>query len=201
MQPVVKDTHGVLRFRENAIIRYIVDHAAEVVHPGANAIDPNTSKPYHQGKLDLSKLITLDFPQEDHEQFAQLMGYSISGYHELSYVSDESCEQASTLAKAVIPEAGGCRDAGCAIHGGPLDGEAGKDMTAAEALLADLVGACSAPIEHEELLRLAEWASNTISEHVLLKLMREGKLEILVNKDGRLPTNPDDWNYRRRKAP
>ena len=37
MQPVIRDAHGDLRFRENAIIRYIVDHAAKVVHPGAKA--------------------------------------------------------------------------------------------------------------------------------------------------------------------
>lgn len=120
MQPVHLDKNDVLRFRDNAIVRYIVDHAADVVHQGAHAIDPATGRPMHQGRLDLSKLATLDFPQEDREQFAQLMGYSICGYHELSYVSDESCAQASVLAKQVVPGAGGCRDVGCPIHGGPL---------------------------------------------------------------------------------
>ena len=117
MQPIVKDSHGDLRFRENAIIRHIVDHAGDVVHPGAPAIDPATGKPYHQGKLDLSKLMTMDFPQEDREQFAQLMGYSIAGYHELSYVSDESCSQASAIAEHVKAGSHGCRDKGCPIHG------------------------------------------------------------------------------------
>lgn len=126
MQPIVKDEDGVPRFHENAIVRYIVDHAADVVHPGAKAIDPDTDKPYHQGRLDLGKLMTMDFPQEDREQFAQLMGYSIAGYHELSYVSDESCAQASALTEQVMPSAGGCRDAGCRIHGGPLFDENGR---------------------------------------------------------------------------
>jgi hypothetical protein len=117
MQPVVLDVDGRPRFRENAIIRYIVDHAADVVHPGSPAIDPNTGKPYHQGKLDLGKLSMIDFPQEDMEQFAQLMGYSVSGYHELSYVSDESAAEASHLAAHVAPGSGGCRDQGCLIHG------------------------------------------------------------------------------------
>lgn len=125
MQPVVKDEDGTPRFRENAIIRYIVDHAADVVHPGAPRIDPETGKPFHQGKLDLGKLAMLDFPQEDREQFAQLMGYAISGYHELDYVSDESAAQASVLAEQVVPGAGGCRDAGCPVHGGPLFDEYG----------------------------------------------------------------------------
>ena len=119
MQPVIKDEGGILRFRENAIIRYIVDHAGDVVHPGAPAIDPRTGRPYHQGRLDLGKLMTMDFPQEDREQFAQLIGYAITGYHELSYVSDESATQASALAHAVDPKAvKGCRDAGCPVHGG-----------------------------------------------------------------------------------
>src|SRR5271154_845073 len=129
MQPIVKDSHGDLRFRENAIIRHIVDHAGDVVHPGAPAIDPKTGKPYHQGKLDLSKLMAMDFPQEDCEQFAQLMGYSITGYHELSYVSDESCSQASALADHVKSGSGGCRDAGCPIHGGPLFDDEGRRTT------------------------------------------------------------------------
>lgn len=129
MQPVIKDEDGAPRFRENAIIRYIVDHAGDVVHPGAPAIDPDTGRPFHQGRLDLGKLMTLDFPQEDREQFAQLMGYSISGYHELSYVSDESCAQASVLAEQVEPGSGGCRDAGCGVHGGPLFDEEGRPLT------------------------------------------------------------------------
>ena len=117
MQPVIKDEGGILRFRENAIIRYIVDHAGDVVHPGAPAIDPRTGRPYHQGRLDLGKLMTMDFPQEDREQFAQLMGYAISGYHELSYVSDASAAQASALAHTVDPNAvKSCRDDGCPIH-------------------------------------------------------------------------------------
>jgi len=172
MQPIVKDLHGVLRFRENAIVRYlvdrlgevfresrsarldvdqrawpledreqfaelagerpgkrqnalvryIVDHASDVIHPGAPVIDPDTGRPYHQGKLDLDKIMRKRFSQEDREQFVQLMGYSIAGYHELSYVSDESAARASALARAIDPGArGGCRDAGCPIHGGPVD--------------------------------------------------------------------------------
>jgi hypothetical protein len=130
MQPVIRDARGDLRFRENAIIRYIVDHAAKVVHPGAKAIDPDTGKPYHQGTLDLGKLMTMDFPQEDREQFAQLMGYSIAGYHELSYVSDESAAQASLAVEILAPgKPAGCRDAGCQIHGGPLFDDEGRKLT------------------------------------------------------------------------
>jgi hypothetical protein len=47
-----------------------------------------------------------------------LIGYSITGYHELSYVSDASAKAASEAARKINPEAGGCRDGGCGIHCG-----------------------------------------------------------------------------------
>jgi hypothetical protein len=111
MQPVVKDKGGVLRFRENAIVRYLLDLA-------------------RQHKIaDLNSLAELPFSQEDREQFTQLIGYAITGYHELSYVSDESCAEASVRAKQVLPGAGGCRDAGCPVHGGPLFDDEGRRLT------------------------------------------------------------------------
>lgn len=101
MQPVIKDDGGDLRFRENAIVRYLLDLARK--HKIA----------------DLNSLAELPFSQDDREQFAQLIGYAITGYHELSYVSDESATQASVLAHAVDPKAvKGCREAGCPVHGG-----------------------------------------------------------------------------------
>lgn len=98
MQPVIQDAHGVLRFRQNAIVRALLDRDTE----GLNWTGL-------QG-----------FSQADEEQFAQLIGYSISGYHELSYVSNKSAAQASARGHEILPGAGGCRDAGCPIHGGPL---------------------------------------------------------------------------------
>ncbi len=103
MQPVIKTDDNVLRFRPNKIVCYLRDLARE--HKLA----------------DLNSLAEMDFSQADREQFAQLIGYSIAGYHELSYVSDESATQASALAHAVDPAATpGCRDRGCPVHGGPL---------------------------------------------------------------------------------
>lgn len=113
MQPVVK-TDGVLRFRSNAIVRYLLDLARE--HKIA----------------DLNSLAERNFSQVDREQFAQLIGYSISGYHELPYVSDDSAAQASSLAHAIDPAAvAGCRDRGCPVHGGALLG--GKPSQARKA--------------------------------------------------------------------
>jgi hypothetical protein len=97
---------GMRPGRANQIVQHVVEHAARMI----------ASHPMHAGRLDLNGLYTMCFSQEDREQFAQLMGYSISGYHELSYVSDLSAAEASHLAEKILPGAGGCRDQGCPIH-------------------------------------------------------------------------------------
>jgi ribosomal protein S27AE len=73
MQPLVVDEHGTVRFRENAIVRYLLDN---------------------NGKLDLNKLTFVGFSNDEWEQFAQLIGYSVSGFGSLSYVRDETYAQA-----------------------------------------------------------------------------------------------------------
>lgn len=98
MQPLVK-VGDVVRFRANAIVCHLLDH----------------------GGIDLNRLAFMrdQFSQDDWEQFAQLIGYSLCGYHELSYVSDESALAASAKAREQWPESGGCRDGdGCEIHSG-----------------------------------------------------------------------------------
>lgn len=112
MQPIDQDTHGVLRFRENAIVRVLLDRDTE-----RGRVYPNFPARTDGG---LNWIATKSFSQEDQEQFAQLIGYSISGYHELSYVSDKSASQASARAHEILPGAGGCRDAGCPFHGGKV---------------------------------------------------------------------------------
>lgn len=62
MQPVVWDGRGVIRFQQNEIVRYLLDH----------------------GGLDLNKLRGLwhpapKFRRSDWDQFNQLIGYSVSG--------------------------------------------------------------------------------------------------------------------------
>ena len=71
MQPIVK-TNGVYRFKENAIVVYLLDH----------------------GGINLNHIGALPFTIEDQEQFAQLIGYSIGGFAELSYVSDKTYNRA-----------------------------------------------------------------------------------------------------------
>ena len=72
-QPVEIDAQGVERFKKNLIVAHLLDS-----HP----------------TCDMNKLATLDFTDDDRQQFAQLIGYSVSGYGDLSYIDDEAYEQA-----------------------------------------------------------------------------------------------------------
>lgn len=71
------------RFVENKIVSYLLDN----------------------GGIDLNKLAVLPFDDEDRQQFAQLIGYSVSGYAGLNYVSDEAYDTAARLEeKPELPE-------------------------------------------------------------------------------------------------
>ena len=97
MQPLETDEHGVLRFKQNAIVRYLLDN----------------------GGIDLNRIACLQFSQDDRVQFAQLIGYSLRGFHELNYVPDSVALAASEAArKHGFESACGCRDDGCEIHCG-----------------------------------------------------------------------------------
>lgn len=76
LQPLQFDSDGILRFKPNAIVRFLLD----------------------AGPFDMNKLALMNFPDEDREQFVQLIGYSLSGFGELSYVSDATYESASETA-------------------------------------------------------------------------------------------------------
>lgn len=76
LQPLIKDQDGRDRFKGNALVNYLLDH----------------------GGIDMNQLAMQDFPREDREQFAQLIGYSLSGFGELSYVSEETYVAAHAMA-------------------------------------------------------------------------------------------------------
>lgn len=59
-QPEVM-VNGVLRFKQNAIVRFLLD----------------------EGPFDLNRIALMDFSADDRRQFAQLIGYSVSGYYDL----------------------------------------------------------------------------------------------------------------------
>jgi hypothetical protein len=73
VQPLVYDDNNIIRFKENAIVRYLLD----------------------AGPFDMNHLAVMSFSGEDREQFAQLIGYSLNGFEELSYVSNETYERAA----------------------------------------------------------------------------------------------------------
>lgn len=73
MQPIDRDENGTPRFRANPIVRYLLE----------------------QGGIDMNHLARVpSFDKEDRMHFAQLIGYSVSGFGDLSYVDDETYEQA-----------------------------------------------------------------------------------------------------------
>lgn len=67
-QPLYLDDHGTLRFKPNKIINYL----------------------FETRKLDLNAIASMPFPVEDREQIAQMLGYSHSGFGDLSYVTNET---------------------------------------------------------------------------------------------------------------
>ena len=76
LQPLYLDEDGVIRFRANTLVQRLLDHGTET-------------------GLSLNDLAwELDHSDEDWEQFAQLIGYSLDGFGSLSYVSEEAWEAA-----------------------------------------------------------------------------------------------------------
>lgn len=67
-EPVHVDEYGVKRFVSNGIVEWL----------------------FESGQLNLNEIAVMSFPDEDRRQVAQLLGYSVSGYHDLSYAEDEA---------------------------------------------------------------------------------------------------------------
>lgn len=82
IQPLAYDEKGVLRFKANTIVQYLLDN----------------------GGIDLNKIACLPFSKEDRQQFAQLIGYSLGGYSSLSYADNESCETAEKIFNEKLSE-------------------------------------------------------------------------------------------------
>lgn len=80
MQPIVRDDRGVVRFRANAIVRRLSN----------------------EGKISLNEIAAWDMPVEDAEQFWQMLGYSVSGYGDLSFVRPETLAAADADAEALF---------------------------------------------------------------------------------------------------
>jgi hypothetical protein len=78
IQPIEVASDGVLRFKSNPLVRHLLDH----------------------GPFDMNSLARVDCTDNDREQFAQLIGYSVSGFRDLSYVSERTLQHLAELDKA-----------------------------------------------------------------------------------------------------
>lgn len=79
IQPLAADDHNVIRFKQNTIVRRLVDEY------GLNEIAVWEPQP----------------SSEDWQQLAQLIGYSLDGYCSLSYVNDEAWAAAQGVSLGV----------------------------------------------------------------------------------------------------
>ena len=75
LQPMIAEPGRGGRFRENALVTYLLERAS-------------------QHGCDLNHLATVPASEADREQFAMLIGYSLSGFLELSYVREETATRA-----------------------------------------------------------------------------------------------------------
>ena len=80
MQPLVIDPDGVVRFKVNKIVRYLVDSL-----PGS-----------------MNALSMMPWRREDREQLAQLIGYSVSGFGDLSYARIATTAKADLRAAKLL---------------------------------------------------------------------------------------------------
>lgn len=77
IQPIEK-TGGVARFKQNKIVSYLLEVG-------------------QRNGAGLNELAGMPFSQEDRTQLAQLIGYTLSGFSELSYVSDDDFKAAAEM--------------------------------------------------------------------------------------------------------
>ena len=84
IQPIIVTDDGTPRFKKNAIVRFLLD----------------------AGPFDLNQLAAMPFSAEDHTQLAQLIGYSVGGFGELSYVPDDIINLCDNFAEQALQEAG-----------------------------------------------------------------------------------------------
>ena len=76
MQPIVVDEDGHCRFKQNSIVRFLLD----------------------MGPFDMNKLAMLPgITWAERSQFAQLIGYSTSGFGDLSYADYEHVSAADGI--------------------------------------------------------------------------------------------------------
>lgn len=86
IQPLYRDEDGIVRFQDNSIVRFLLDWS-------------------RQRGMGMNELAKLHFPAQDWQQFAQLIGYSVSGFGDLSYAENDTIAAAEE-ASAKLENAG-----------------------------------------------------------------------------------------------
>lgn len=88
IQPLAKDEQGVLRSKANALVNALLEHG-QATGLGLNELACKYPGAEHA---------------DDWQQLAQLIGYSLSGYGELGYVSDDAYGAAAAMADEGLSE-------------------------------------------------------------------------------------------------
>jgi hypothetical protein len=89
-QPIGWADDGVIRFKENKIVKWMLDMGR-----GGQKFDLNLIvMRLHEGKFSVEDLIQLD----------QLIGYSTSGFGDLSYIPPEEVEACDEIAANLVAE-------------------------------------------------------------------------------------------------
>lgn len=88
IQPIGWDENGVIRFKRNAIVDYLLEECLMLGGTDLNQIhiDVQTGR----------------FSVEDQIQLMQLIGYSVSGFGDLSYAPADMVEMADNEAEKII---------------------------------------------------------------------------------------------------
>ena len=88
MQPIVWQDN-VIRFKENKLVRMLLDHGSKT------GMDLNhlASRTYHNSDYN-----------DDWNQLAQLIGYSVSGFGDLSYANKRIVNRADRIANRMSKE-------------------------------------------------------------------------------------------------
>jgi hypothetical protein len=80
VRPMILDENGVLRFRENAIVRDLLD----------------------SGPLDLNAIALRHYTRADREELAMLLGYSVSGISDLRYMRQQTITRIDAVADPAL---------------------------------------------------------------------------------------------------
>lgn len=87
-QPVVMADDGIVRFRENAIVRHLLNTSRTDLHQLSVAVAHG------------------EYSEDDYAQLLQLIGYSVSGYGSLSVATPEEVAAADAEAETFVARGG-----------------------------------------------------------------------------------------------